>query len=239
MIWMSESLKLTGIYNQEIIQLGLKEEISHFGFDFRPRSPNFLQEYAFKEIIENNFEAKMQYYLHYQDEKDFMIFRMVDEVKNSILDMGRELKHLDQFTLFFSDVKEISYYQSMPLNFIWEYHPLGKIEEIAQCQNNVGLSVTWDSLQDLIKTDSLNEFVLKILKVKQMRQSKFPESGPYQVSLQLDWSSDVVPSLGEFLTFDQVELPINSLVESSYRNIDVLKVKTGLKDIKNITIQKL
>ena len=236
---MSKILKLAGIYDQQSIKFGIDQDIFHYGFDFRPRSPNFLQEYAFKEILEKNFDHRIHFYLHYQDEKDFMIMRMFDEIKNSMDAIGRERSVLNNFILYFSDVKEIPFYKSMPLNFIWEYHPLGDIDRIISCDNNIGISLPFKLIEEAVRNNTLNDIVLKILKAKQIKNKTSTNPDNFKISLQLDWDSDIIPSLSEFLTIDLIELPMNSLVESSYRHLDFSKISLGLEEIKNITYPNL
>jgi hypothetical protein len=234
---MSEILKVAGIYSKEILERSSEEGLSHFSFDFRPRSPNFLQEYAFKDLIENHFHHQHKYYLHYQDEKKFMVDRMLDEIKGSLLKIGRTPDFMKSFILQFSDVREISYYESFPLKFIWEYHPLGDIEKIVQCSNNTGILIPYNYIRDAAQDGSLQEMTIKILRARQLKSSSQPNDETFQLTLQLDWNTDILPSLSEFLSFDIIELPINSEIELSYRNIDFTKMSNSLTDIKKIAFQ--
>lgn len=232
---MSKLLKLAGIYNQDLIQLGVEREVYHLGFDFRPRSPNFLQEYAFKDLIEKNFDHRMKFYLHYQDEKDFMIKRMAEQINESLQKIGREKEFLNNFYLQLSDVRELSFYKSLPLKFIWEYHPLGDIHRILSLENNSGLCLPYGLVREAKEKGELEELVMKILRAKQNRA----QGNDFQITLQMDWDSDPMFSLSEFLDIDMIELPINNMVETSYRNIDVSRITSGLNDFKKVTFQNI
>ncbi|TNE98703.1 MAG: hypothetical protein EP326_09415, partial [Deltaproteobacteria bacterium] len=61
-----------------------KEGVSSFGFDFRVRSFNFLQQYSFLELIEKNFQTNHQYDLIFQDEKDFVIAKMIADLDEQL-----------------------------------------------------------------------------------------------------------------------------------------------------------
>ncbi|MBT7610478.1 MAG: hypothetical protein HN576_12030 [Bacteriovoracaceae bacterium] len=236
---MGETLKISGIYNSEILNRTSLEGVNHFAFDFRVRSPNFLPEYSFKEIIEKNFNHQAKYYLHYQDEKDFMINRLIDELKKSLHSIGRGQEYLKNFILQFSDAREVSFYENCALNFIWEYHPLGDIERIVQCKNNCGILIPYDYIQNAANDGSLQNMAIKILRARQLKGKSGKDKEPFQVTLQLDWSSDVLPSLSEFLSFDIIDLPINSNIESSYRNVDYTNMINSLADIKKIAFQNI
>jgi hypothetical protein len=236
---MGETLKIAGIYNLESLQRFSEEDVSLFSFDFRPRSPNFLQEYNFKSIIESEFNHQAKYYLQYQDEKDFMINKMIDEIKKSLSSIGRKSEFFSNFYLQFSDVQTIEFYKSFPLNFIWEYHPLGDIEKVVQCPNNCGIVIPYDYIKNAALDGSLQEMTIKILRARQIKVAANNNKEPFQLTLQLNWDTDILPSLSEFLSFDCIELPINSLVEVSYRNVDFSKISNSISDIKKIAFQNV
>ena len=85
-------LRIEGVYDIRTVQYLKGQGIEDFSFDFRPKSFNFLQQYRFFEIIERCFHKNLRFFLKYQNEKDFIVQKMLNDIKEKWLgtyDIGK------------------------------------------------------------------------------------------------------------------------------------------------------
>ena len=222
---MNARIKITGVYDQNSIDLLIKEGVTFFGFDFRVRSFNFLQQYCFLELIEKNFQTNFQYDLIYQDEKDFIIAKMIDDLDQILKKSGHHLREMDNFRLHFTDAKGKDFYDSFKMPYIWEYHPMEDLDKMAKSEYLKGIILPYDLLSDYHARGEFHQFVAKFLKTLGAGGSRKNIS----LGLKCEWNTDFFPSLSEFLAFEFLQLPIDSSIEQSYRHIsaDLLKMSVG------------
>lgn len=225
---MKARLKVTGIYDQTSLNLLQEEGIKLFGFDFRARSFNFLQQYAFFELLNTSYQSNFKFDLIFQNEKDFIIQKMVDDLKEKLLELGRTKESLSHFNLHFTDVKGVEFYDSFKTPFIWEFHPMEDLVKLAHSSYLKGIVLPYDYLLDLHQKGEFHTFVADFLK----KLSKAGIRKGISLGLKLNWSADPFPSLTQFLVFDYWQVSINSTLETSYRKISPDLVKSSLGEVR-------
>ena len=75
---MKNLIRLDGIYNHETLEAARSMGVESFQFDFRPRSLNFLQLHVFQEMIDKLPKNKETFFLHFSNEKDFVVAKVVE-----------------------------------------------------------------------------------------------------------------------------------------------------------------
>lgn len=225
---MNARLKITGVYDQKSIDLLEKEGVTSFGFDFRVRSFNFLQQYSFLDLIENNFQTNFQYDLIYQDEKDFIISKMIDDLDQLLNKSGHNLRQMENFRLHFTDAKGKEFYDSFKMPYIWEYHPMEDLDKMAKSEYLKGIVLPYDLLSDYHLKGEFHQFVANFLK----KLAAGGQRKNISLGLKCDWKTDFFPSLSEFLAFEFLQLPIDSTIEESYRHISPDLVKSSVGEMR-------
>ena len=104
-------IKIEDIYSQDTLNLLFKNKIKIFGFDFRPKSFNFLQEYKLLEFIKDNNFLDCDLYLKFGNEKDYVIKKILNDVKAAAVSSERVI-------LDFLDVVSFDFYQSFKSSLI-------------------------------------------------------------------------------------------------------------------------
>lgn len=210
---MNCSHRISGIYDYRTIQFLQELKINHFSFDLRPRSLNFIQEYRLIEILE-----KMQLgniYLRFENEQSYIIERIYNNCLKAF--GGRVLLELSG-NIDIGFIKE----NKFPFLFVVNEKDLELIPVDELC---VGHTFSYEFLQMM---HLRGEFVAWV----SAYYRKFNASSLNNIQiLDIDWDSDIFPSLYEYFDFDLRNLPINGKIEVCYRNVDLNKISTNLKTI--------
>lgn len=218
---MKTRLRLEGIYDPETISHINEKKINDLGFDFRPKSLNFLQHYKFLEILESSFSPNQKYWLHFDNEH-------VDIIKKLIADssevLGKKGYTKDNLLLEFSDVKTAKEYDEFGLKFAWNYTDMKALEEVIQSENLEYLIINYETIENFYNTNRFHEFVAQFHK----KTFKTLHNNKIKLALKADWDSDIFSSLFEFIKFDFCSLPVNNKVESSFRNVDYAAIDKNL-----------
>ena len=218
-------IRIEGIYDLRTMkQLQDFSEVKSFDFDFRPTSFNFLQQYKMLEILEASYDSKSQYFLHYRDEKDFVIKKMIDDLKEFFSTHFGSLGIINNFFLEFSDENEFSFYDQFDQNYYWHYNPKRTIKEVRDAKYLKGICLDHSFLEDLHNKGQLYQFV------QNFTQSFLPMMFQKKMGLilRVDWDDNIIPSLLDYFDFEFVSLSLNSKVEICYRNVDLNRMKKGL-----------
>ena len=201
------TFRILGIYDKSTFQLSEKLGVHQMGFDFRPKSFNFFQGHCFIELLNVKNRPHYQYFLHYANERDFVIHKMLADI-DKYTDVER-----DQLTLVFSGNEGLDFYQQFNLPFAWYFENL-------------------KSLKGSIESPLLTEVILSYLEIEffhgqgkaisllnEIKQLCSGDSN-LALSLRLPWELDTVASIFDFFHFNHYLLSISSQVEKSYRLVD-------------------
>ncbi len=214
---MTNQLKVTGIYDRKTLKMLNTAGVNKVGFDFRVKSFNFLQQYLFLELMESSYQPFSKYYLQYQDEADFVIQKMIDDLFQQV-----EIQRSDNsIFLEFSDIKSAQFYDQFKLPFCWHFQDFDGLIEVIRSQYITGIVVGYQLLEHLHKSENLDEFVTAFKRITKSKK--------LELTLAIDWDADIFPSISEYINFDIHSFAINQKTEISYRNVDMIAVKKHLQ----------
>lgn len=204
--------RFNGVYDLRTLKYLREIKVSHFIFDLRPTSFNFIQEYRLTEILTQIPMGTV--YLLFNGEKSFVIERIVNECRKSFsgpivleFDGAFNQEAVEELNIPFNQ-----HISDWPTTNIGPEHRL--------CQGHV---FDFKFLHELFQAQQLTGFVSSYY-------SKFSkQSLTLNQDLSIDWDSDIFPSLFDYFDFNSMTVPINSKVEVCYRNVDLNRVSNQLR----------
>lgn len=214
-----QSIKVSGIYDKRTLKLSKELGVSHFGFDFRPLSLNFIQQYILEDLI-ILLDQSDQVFLHFQNEPDFMVNNILNSFKEKVV----------KPTLIFSDAKELEYYESFQTSYYITYNEDLNLSKVLAGDHCKGLVLDNETIKSLHSTNMLYKFSITLYNlISQIKGDEFI------LGLKADWAFDIIPSSLEVFDFDLIDVSVNDKVEVCYRNVDSQKFKKNLNIIKNLS----
>jgi hypothetical protein len=196
-------LRVSGIYNPDIIQYLRQYNISHFSYDFRPTSFNFTQAYRVKEMLETAGSPLDTISIQFADEKDFVISEILKDIKSS--SKGEVL-------LEFSGKHPLDFFEQFETPYIWHFNELVNIDNLSELKYLSKISFDHIFLERLMQFGDLFDFLGKMTTLLKENQS---------LEIHLDWDTSVMETLIDFFNFDSLCFEINNKVETSYRTPDL------------------
>lgn len=201
---MKGQMRVTGLYDQRTIQLLKENKIYSLGFDLRPKSLNFIQSYRLIELLK---EVQLgEVYLHFENEKDFMIKDILEKVSEV---------YSGKVVLEFSDYQNKEYYDQFKKSYVLSFDVFrGDLRDCCG-QYFHGFAFHYEYLEGIHSRGHFTNWITQYY-----RSLSFLNR---QVSHYLcrQWDSDIFPSLFELLDFDYVSLSVNRDVEVCFRNVDL------------------
>ncbi len=216
--------RVHGIYDLNTLTVLKKRDYFLFGFDFRPRSFNFLPQHNFLTLLENSYSPIHKYFLHYENEPDFVTMKMVNDLRAFFAKKGEPM---DSIILEFSDVRPLEFYQNFKLPFIWHFSEDSKLaRDILNDPLCVGAVIDLTNEKKLVNAEiqtrinNLYRIWSKSKNVKEM-----------QLILLFDWKTQL--NQCDFVTNEHLTIshPINSQVEICYRNVDLVRLNNNLLEL--------
>ncbi|OFZ39517.1 MAG: hypothetical protein A2504_16700 [Bdellovibrionales bacterium RIFOXYD12_FULL_39_22] len=236
---MSLEIKIDGIYDEKTFNHLAAMGILNFGFDFRPLSFNFIPQHKFQELINSKFSSKRRFFLHFADEKDFMIWKIVDDLTKlyvrlkDLQEKGIEyLTMQSNFFLEFSYLKNnLDFYNQFNLPFYLYVDDtnegvISDLEKFHRPSHLKGIILNYNSLMhryDNGTVEDIKKGLLPLLSTKRGRTQ-------IEIVLDVDWDAEIFTSLLEIFPFQRVAFKINPKIEFSYRNVDINRVENHLKN---------
>ena len=218
---MKNLIRLDGIYNNETLEAARSMGVESFQFDFRPRSLNFLQLHVFQEMIDKLPKNKETFFLHFSNEKDFVVAKVVEDFKKSL----ERNSSGSEMILEFSDEKDAGFYDQFDVPFFWNYSPGSILEEVLQCYNLRGMVWSLDLLNDFDSSRSLELIFdqfwdnygqhIQRMKLKNLIRGVRP----------LNFLERVL----NMMPFDFISLPVDHHFESSYRNVNLSELRAEIE----------
>jgi hypothetical protein len=210
---MAYKLKIEGIYDQRTFKILKAEGVVHFGFDFSPRSLNFIQEHIFINDIVPLIGFGDHLYLHFAISSDPMIDKVFQDLVKSgvnidsvylICDEWTELPSLKKLKYF------ISYFSNIEHSFLSHNLCMGIIFE-------------YQFFEDLKTKNIFNDFIATFF-----TRFNYILHGNKKLIVKMDWNNNVIPDLFEAFDFDLVSFPISAKVEICYRNVKLKKMSNEM-----------
>jgi hypothetical protein len=212
-------IKIEDIYSQDTLNLLFQNKIKIFGFDFRPKSLNFLQEYKLLEFIQNNNFSDCDIFLKFGAEKDYVINKILLDVKNAC-------PQKNQVVLDFLEMTEFEYYESFNNSYICTYRE----KDFKLFLNSFffkGFIIDYKELENIHDTRP-DDFLILIKNLKSLKQNS------KTFSIRIDWNENLSFSILDQVGMEFISLKVDRQVEISYRKIDEQKLLQGMNYYQNI-----
>lgn len=203
-------VRVNGVYNSSIINHLSAIGISHFSFDLRPMSLNFTQSYKIKEMLEQTSSSLKHFYIHFENEKDFMINEIVADINNS--------RGQAEINLEFSGHDQLEYYESFETPYLWHFNEDVDFSQIAKTKNLKKISFDQLYIEQLLQFGKLYDLFGKVL--------AFVGNKGIELEISANWDSAMLETIIDFYPITSLNFEINNKVETSYRQID-LQLVTG------------
>lgn len=201
-------IEINGVYNIDTIKMLENLGINKFSFDCRPKNFNFIQLHAITDLL-SQISNQSKIGLLFDNEQALGIERIVDEVK----------KHYSgDIDLYFYGSNEKEYYDSIPYSFYWGFDQTYNFNHFYHNEKFKGFILDYRDIEPIDDISRQLEFLKKLAHDR-------------VVKIQIDWNTAIAQSLFDFYNFDSIVLEVNNLIESSFRNIDTLKVKDHLQKL--------
>ncbi len=215
---MVQNLKIEGIYDQRTLKLLKSKGVRDFGFNFSPKSFNFIQERVFLNDLIPLMDPKDKIHLHFSRINDPMIQKVILDLQNAGFEKDNIYFDCDEGT-------ELS--REIGIKYFINYYP-----EIDHCACDdpgfCGIIFNFSFFEDLQAKGVLNNFIANFYThfKKYLVEDKL-------IVLRIDWSDNVFPSLFEYFDIDLMSFSINDKIEICYRNVDLNKLSEEMKLIEN------
>ena len=216
---MASKTRFNGIYDKRTINFLKENRIFDFSLDFRARSLNFIQTYRACELLVglDLFAVTMEF----QNEKDFVIKKIISDLE--------EHHSGDKLILEFSGNENAQFFDSFKRPYNLVINDSSKIRTDYLCGEYLsGVVFDGDFLSLLHRNGALSSTIghyFSLIKGKSLSINHL---------LYKQWNLDVFPTMTEYLDFDTVCVPIDSNIESCFRNVDLNRVKQELKHLCNL-----
>lgn len=201
-------LQIEGIYDQRTMKCLVEEGIRRFVFDLRPTSFNFYQHHRFFDLLDHFVNQNGDFVLHFCNEADFVIKKFIDDLKQL-----ENLHPNKNFSLLFSDMQSATFYDQFDMGYAVFYRRDFSSTFWRDARNLQQIYFSFDFVQELHQSNGLMAFIQNF--------SHLIGGRDIPLTLCLDWNSNIFPSLFSYFDFDTLSFPINSKVETCYRNVDL------------------
>ena len=145
------NFKIGGIYNNDIVRHFSLMNINDYVFDLRPLSMKFIQVYKACEIINNSNTNKTKFLFQFEDEKDFV-------VKQTIINIQKDLKLDQSFSLFFSGSESFDFCEQFNTNYSLKYSERLNLNDLSKQKYLKNLMIDYDHLERLLNFSNCSFF---------------------------------------------------------------------------------
>lgn len=210
---MTQNFKIEGIYDQRTLKLLKAKGLRNFGFDFSPKSFNFIQEHVFLNELIPLLDPLDRIHLHFIRSNDPMIVKVIADLQKVGIQKENiyiDTDEWDKEALNLSVNYYLNYYPELDLNF-------------CNSPQFSGLIFNFSFFEELHHRGVLKNFIMNFY-----THFKNYLTEDKQIILRVDWNDNVFPSLFDYLDFDLMSFSINSKIEICYRNVDLKKLTTEM-----------
>ena len=203
--------QLNGIYDERTIKAAKELGVNRFGFDFRPRSLNFIQQHLFLDLSKS-FLGSEKIILEFENEKDFIIKKIVDDFKASFE---------NEIVLSFNCDQDIEYYRSLECPFMIVFRPWFKAVDFYKIKNFRGFIFDEVFLRELYSANKIETFSANFHGHWYEAQRK----NNYELIFHTSWDSDFEESILLYFDIDVHVVRIDTQVETCFRNVNLSILK--------------
>ncbi len=213
---MQTALKIEGIYDTRTLKYLKSQGIKNYGFDFSPKSFNFIQEHVFLEQLVPLLGTNDKISLSFSRSNDPMIAKVLQDLKKSGFDLNNTSVVCDEWSITPMD---------SGYNYYLHYTPSLKLEMLAS-KNFRGLIFSYNFFAEMHEKQILNSFMANFY-------TRFGKLIDHKETLmRVEWGDNIFPSLLDIFDIDQLSFAINSEIESCYRNVDLKKLDSEMEHLK-------
>lgn len=217
-------MRIEGLYDLRTLRTLKDSGIFDYGFDFRPTSFNFLQQYRFMDLMAQLDDSKSRYYLHFCNEADFVIAKFVEDLKKHYSENTDYGTFKDKVALEFSDYCTASFYDSFETPYYWNFHQERPLKDYLKSKHIKGLIFDFKWLHEKHEKGEFDSFFAHFLQVA----APFIRERKLEFILKIDWDSHLFDSLFDYVDFKLLSLPVNEKIEVCYRNVDLNKASKNI-----------
>lgn len=212
--------KIGGIYNNDIVRHLSLMNINDYVFDLRPLSMKFIQVYKACEIINNSNTNKTKFLFQFEDEKDFI-------VKQTIINIQKDLKLDQSFSLFFSGSESFDFCEQFNTNYSLKYSERLNLNDLSKQKYLKNLMIDYDHLERLLNFSKLSEFITSLSKTN------------IPLVLIGKFGQQMMESIIDFVDFESCLFQLDETVELGFRNLDLAKLNQAVAFSESIFKNKL
>lgn len=218
---MTQNFKIEGIYDQRTLKLLKARGLRNFGFNFSPKSFNFIQEHIFLNDLIPLLDPSDRIHLHFTRSNDPMIPKVIEDLGK--VGIQKENIYIDSDEW---DKEALN----LGINYYLNYYPELDLS-LCNSPQFSGLIFNFSFFEELHHKGVLKNFIMNFY-----THFKNYLTEDKQIILHVDWSDNVFPSLFDYLDFDLMSFSINSKIEICYRNVDLKKLTTEMDLIEKQTL---
>ena len=211
---MAQNLKIEGIYDQRTLKLLKSKGVRDFGFNFSPKSFNFIQERIFLNDLIPLLDSKDKIHLHFSRINDPMIQKVIEDLRKA---------GVEKDNIYFDCDEDSEKSREIGIKYFINYSP-GINYSACDDPRFCGLIFNFSFFEDLQLKGVLNNFIANFY-----TQFKKYLSEDKLIVLRIDWSDNVFPSLFEYFDIDLLSFSINDKIEICYRNVDLNKLSEEME----------
>ncbi len=220
------SLKIDGIYDDGLWDNVIRGGITFLGFDFRPRSMNFLPEYRFLEWMETRFSTKHSYFLKFDHENPLFLEKIVNDLSSSL---GGEIIR-EQFFFEFEFEHRFDLLKELPLK-LSVYFREGLLREVSRAPENFRyLVLTGKELEEASAQNRLGYLWREVFEIVKINPQ-------IELVLKQEWRSSLLHSAIDMLPIRLLSLEVNNEVEEAYRVPNHLLIKKEIEHWKRKSLE--
>lgn len=213
---MNASLILGGLYDPNISKKYLANKDMALGFDFRPKSFNFFQQYKFNDLLLDLVASGRPILMKFSNEKQYLIQKFIADIEKKVgaipsniyLEISGEI-----------ECEANNYNLSLPII----YHLSLKDPSIPNYLRPSLRGVIIDDFYELMQNEE--ELLQCIKRLHQL----YPWLASINLGLKVDWPSDLSYSWLQTLGIKFLYVEINHHVEDGYRQVNLKKLNSGLE----------
>lgn len=206
---MEHDLKIEGIYDQRTLKLLKEKGLRDFGFNFSPKSFNFIQEHVFINELIPLLDPNDRIHLHFVRSNDPMIEKVINDAERAGVTRNHIYIECDEW---------VNEPETFGVYYYLNHHSQ---LDLNQCKGDffAGIIFDFSYFNELHGRGVLNNFITNFYThfSKVLTKDK-------KIILRADWNTNIFPSLFDYFDFDLLSLSINSKIEICYRNVDLTKL---------------
>ena len=240
-------VRIEGLYDIRTVNFLIEQGIHHFGFDFNPKSLNFIQYHLFLEIYAQYLGKRQNTYLNFENDSPLIINHHTKALSELIEREGFTQGELPLYLELADGSQDyLSKFELGPFRGILPHYRPGvseySLKECCQHEKVTGIFLHYADLLEMHHNGTLFPFVQNFYEqtlnqqVKNQDDSSDTPKEEFKVGLISDWQDDLYQSILDLFDFDLISFKISGEVEVCFRNVDLNKVGKSLGQFTGLSL---